>query len=573
MITLDSLQKQIDSLKEQNQLILEQLKLIIPNKSAVEKIVLVESKTSEIESKKIESPKSLETDNNSASKHSKIEENIGIKWLSIIGALVLTCGVGFFIKFAIDNNLISYLGRIVLGVLVGIGLIAIGASFRKRKVHEILQKVLIGGGLSLIYFVLYLMYSLESYRQAIGVSFSLTIVLLLLVVAVSLYYSIKDKSQIITLLALIFAFVTSLLGDHFTTFTLIYNLIVALAFIVVAFKMGWPQFYIFSLISTYLTYIIWLANNHESFATALVFVLIYFVIYALQALLINTRTLVPEKEESYLELINTIGYYINSIFFLGIGAFLFDKFHPDFLNFFIFCLAMFNFFICYITLKIKKTVLMRSIFFFANALLLYTIFAGFGAAVISAYLLLLIAVYFVTWLIFSYTDLVLMVNIISGIVFYKLLFFDSYKLSHFNVLHVLVLGRAQLFLLVATIFYLIYLVLSLIKERVDGVKYKNLYSWMSFGALVLIAALEMGKYQLSATWIALSLILLAIGFYFKKSEFRYQGLLLFSFTSLKILFYDFSLSNVVYRTILFIVFGVILLLTSFFYSKFKDKLK
>ena len=49
-----------------------------------------------------------------SSKDHNIETNIGVKWFAGIGILALVIGIGFFIKYAIENNWISHLTRIIL---------------------------------------------------------------------------------------------------------------------------------------------------------------------------------------------------------------------------------------------------------------------------------------------------------------------------------------------------------------------------------------------------------------------------------------------------------------------------
>lgn len=572
MNTLEYLQQQIDSLKEQNRLILEQLKKLAPNNQMLENSMPEPVKVEKaiVQEKSVEMIEAIQDNRNN--KRGVDEKEIGIKWLSIIGSLALTCGIGFFIKLAIDNNLISYAGRIALGVVIGLILVMIGMLFKKRGTHEILQKVFVGSGMSLIYFVIYLMYYLEDYRQALGVSFSLAVILLIIVIGFTLYYSIKEKSQTMALVSLVFAFITSLLGD-FTVFTLIYNLFVALVFLTVVFKLNWSRLYIVCLSVTYLTYFIWLLNNTETFVTAFLFLCLYFLIFTTQILTTDVKTYFSEKKDVVLDKINSVSYYLNAFLFLNIGNFLFYKFFPDLTNFFIICLAIFNFLIYYIFLKINdKSSLIRSIFFFANILLIYVIFVGPTVAMASLYLLLLILTYLVLWFLYPCSDLMKMVNIVSGLSFFKLILFDSVTLPEFQLENILTFGKVQIFLLAIIVYYAVYGVLSLAKEKAGELKLKSFYLWMPFMAMVMISALELGKYQLSAVWIIASLIMLLVGFYFKKSIFRYQGLLLVSFTTLKLLFYDFSSNSVVYRTILFIVFGIILLITSFFYSKFKDKI-
>ena len=52
------------------------------------------------------------------------ETLIGGRWMNRIGALALILGIGFFLKYAFDNNWISQGLRVVIGLAIGMGLLA-----------------------------------------------------------------------------------------------------------------------------------------------------------------------------------------------------------------------------------------------------------------------------------------------------------------------------------------------------------------------------------------------------------------------------------------------------------------
>ena len=133
--------------------------------------------------KKIVSPSDIST---SVKKPAalNLEENIGLKLFSWIGILALVIGVGYFIKYAIENNLIGYLTRIILGVVFGIILIIIGELFAKKEKYELWARTLAGGGFAITYFSVYAAYHFEEYRRAIGISQTLDIILLTIVVII-----------------------------------------------------------------------------------------------------------------------------------------------------------------------------------------------------------------------------------------------------------------------------------------------------------------------------------------------------------------------------------------------------
>jgi uncharacterized membrane protein len=76
----------------------------------------------------------------------------------------------------------------------------------------------------------------------------------------------------------------------------------------------------------------------------------------------------------------------------------------------------------------------------------------------------------------------------------------------------------------------------------------------------------------SILWVLYAAILTGIGFGRRLSSVRRLGLALFIITAVKVLFDVWSLGQL-YRIISFTVFGVIALVASFAYTKYKDRLK
>jgi uncharacterized membrane protein len=75
------------------------------------------------------------------------EKLIGENWLNKIGIAILVIGVGFFVKYAIDQNWIGEWGRVLIGLLSGGVLISIAHFLRKK--YAAFSSVLIGGGISI----------------------------------------------------------------------------------------------------------------------------------------------------------------------------------------------------------------------------------------------------------------------------------------------------------------------------------------------------------------------------------------------------------------------------------------
>jgi uncharacterized membrane protein len=82
------------------------------------------------------------------------ENFIGGKLLNRIGALIVVFAVAYFLKWSFDNDIIGELGRCVLGLAAGIGLMAAGQIILKKG-YSVFSQGLTGAGIAIIYLSTY----------------------------------------------------------------------------------------------------------------------------------------------------------------------------------------------------------------------------------------------------------------------------------------------------------------------------------------------------------------------------------------------------------------------------------
>ncbi len=94
----------------------------------------------------------------------------------------------------------------------------------------------------------------------------------------------------------------------------------------------------------------------------------------------------------------------------------------------------------------------------------------------------------------------------------------------------------------------------------------ELFSWMD------IATLTTHSYKLglSILWGVYALLLISLGIWKQKKHLRIGAIILFGLTLLKLFFYDISHLDTISKTIVFVSLGVLLLIISFLYNKFKN---
>ena len=65
--------------------------------------------------------------------------------------MILVIGIGFFLKYSVDRDLISPLGRVALSWFTGLSLLIAGTRLLGRRYH-VFGQGLLGGGLATLYF-------------------------------------------------------------------------------------------------------------------------------------------------------------------------------------------------------------------------------------------------------------------------------------------------------------------------------------------------------------------------------------------------------------------------------------
>ncbi len=86
-----------------------------------------------------------------------LERQVGQKWMTWVGAVVLFLSVGFFVKYAFEHEWLGPMGRVILGVIAGLGVCAAGERLVTRGMRPLGQG-LVGCGLAMLYVSFYAAY-------------------------------------------------------------------------------------------------------------------------------------------------------------------------------------------------------------------------------------------------------------------------------------------------------------------------------------------------------------------------------------------------------------------------------
>lgn len=83
-----------------------------------------------------------------------MEYAVASQWLLRIGILILVLGIGFFLKYSIENDLIGPLQQVLLAAVGGLAMLAAGAWLLNSR-YQTLGQGLMGGGVVTLYFSVY----------------------------------------------------------------------------------------------------------------------------------------------------------------------------------------------------------------------------------------------------------------------------------------------------------------------------------------------------------------------------------------------------------------------------------
>ncbi|WP_375560400.1 DUF2339 domain-containing protein [Bernardetia sp. OM2101] len=245
---------------------------------------------------------------------SSIEKFIGENVIYIVGVLIIVLGVGIGVKYAIDNEMISPLTRIILGYFVGVGLLGF-AIYLKAK-YEKFSAGLLSGAMAIFYFVTFMaydFYALPMFPKEF--TFGLMVTFTVFTVVASLNY---DR-QIIAHIGLVGAYAVPFLlsdGSGKVMILFIYMAIINLGILVISIKKYWKPLYINAFSLTWLVVLAWYGAKYtqeEHFSLTLIFSTLFFLIFYISFLAYKIR-----KKEIF-NVGDVILMLLNSFIYYGVG--------------------------------------------------------------------------------------------------------------------------------------------------------------------------------------------------------------------------------------------------------------
>jgi uncharacterized membrane protein len=204
-------------------------------------------------------------------RHPDLEKFIGENLISKIGIGILVLAIGFFVKYAIDNDWIGPAGRVGIGLLCGGILVTIAHLMRNN--YKAFSSVLVGGGLAVFYFSIALAYHpYHLFGQSDATNQTVAFVIMLVITLFAVVLSMLYDRQELAIIAMAGGFITPLLvsngsSNYQVLFT--YLLILNTGLLVIAYYKAWRLLNLLAFVFTAILFTSWvvLLPDNTKYAT------------------------------------------------------------------------------------------------------------------------------------------------------------------------------------------------------------------------------------------------------------------------------------------------------------------
>ena len=282
-------------------------------------------------------------------RHPDMEKFIGENLVSKIGIAILVLAIGYFVKYAIDQNWIGPVARVAIGLLCGGILVALAHRF--RNTYRGFSSVLAGGGIAVFYFTITLAFQqFQLFSQT--TAFIIMIVITIFAVLLALLY---DKQEL-AVIALIGGFSAPFLvstGSNNYKVLFTYLIILNSGLLVIAYNKAWRLLNFLNFIFTVLMFGSWLFLLYSEPASTYKNGFLFATVFYLLFLVINIAHNIKEKKKFIASdfgilLANTALYFSAGIYCLN------NMNAADYRGLFSASMGLFNLILSYLLFRKQK---------------------------------------------------------------------------------------------------------------------------------------------------------------------------------------------------------------------------
>ncbi len=530
-------------------------KILTRLNSLEERIALLESNKDRIRNIQIPRQQEIEetdlyVNDKNVESSSLFETNLGEYGLAWLGTMVLFFAIAFLGQYFINaGKPIVYL---IIGIISVFACFAISHFSRKNFIYLSFTFNLFGY-IILYYFILRLHY----YNlNPIIANELVAIFLMLVLVGVQLYYSIRKHSQTLAGWALTLAVITSFVSNNTQQFFLISILTTGLS-LYLFWKYGWWKALIFILSITYLSFLIWMFKNHALLAKNPedinhYFIFIYFSITtAIYSLVVFKKPNDLYNSGLILSIILLAGIAYSVLLLLLVFMYFSTAYVLFFLAISIYCLAY--------------SIILKFYSPYKYSPALYALFGFVGISI-------------AIWGIYQFPNAFLLLICQSFLVLLLSLWYRSQTITLINTVLFLILisvyykisGELQAVnFAIPTVAFLSARIINWQKERLN-IKtdfIRNLYLLILFFSLLYATYKGLPGHYITISWIVITGIYFGLSILLKNIKYRWMAVANLLVSALYLFIVDLAKTGMIYRILAFLVFAIVSISISVYYVK------
>jgi uncharacterized membrane protein len=252
-----------------------------------------------------------------------VEKFIGENLANKIGIAVLVLGIGFFVKYAIDNNWINQVGRVAIGILCGGVLMGVAHYLHER--YRSFSSVLVGGGIAVLYFTIGLAFhDYQLFPQS--VAFILMIAITAIAVVFATLYNRVELAVIATLGAYATPFMVNTGSGNYIVFCT-YLCIISIGLTWLAYLRNWRIVHFVAFAANTINFLLWLFVRYDyaehHLLSTMLFISAFYTIFLTMNTIHHVTKASPLKAADFTNLVA-----VNAVC-LGSGLYILDESNLD----------------------------------------------------------------------------------------------------------------------------------------------------------------------------------------------------------------------------------------------------
>jgi hypothetical protein len=485
-----------------------------------------------------------------------IESNILEYGLSWIGIVVLLFGIGFLMMF-IRKQTNSYLSSLIGYSAVSV--VYILSRYLKNS-HEYLSFLLNIGAHLLLFYITMRLYFFSSppvipFKEAV-------VFLLLIVIGLQVYRSIRLNSELIAAIAIFLIQVTSAFCD-LTHESLPLLTITAATSLWLFYRFGWWRQMIFAIITVYISHILWLMGNPvmghpvgglSSPQFNLIYLFSYGILFSLAPLV--------KQNERFKANVYSSSVMVNGIFFflvllLEVLLFYMKIYSSIFAAVFISCLA-YSIFLKFRTERVFDSAFYAIFSFLALSAAVY----GYTGLPGAYFFLSLQSVLVVSWALWFRSQFIVVVNTILFVGMLLVYMISGTYLDTVNFTFAI-----SAFLTARIINW------QRMRLELKTENFRTIYLVCLFFTFAFALYKAVPSQYVTLAWTGAAILYFIFSLVLKNRKYRWMAISMLLITAVYLFVVDLAHMEVGYRVIAFLFLAVVLFGTSLYFTKFLRKKK